>query len=99
MAVQFATKSIDMPRGTGRKRIQGAVTFRTRVITAAVALNGFKLDFLNDDHHVNIVEADVDIDTINVDTVVFTVECNYADKNFDDPYQGYVTVLVIAEVQ
>ena len=37
--------------------------------------------------------------TINVDTVVFRVQCQYADKNFDDAYEGYVTALVIAEVQ
>jgi hypothetical protein len=74
------------------------VTFGSSVIRAAVALNGFNLDYVSDDHHINTVEADTDILSISGNTVTFAVECNYADQNFDDPYQGYVTALVIAEV-
>ncbi len=34
---------------------------------------------------------------ISGNTVTFRFQCNYADRNLDDPYQGYATVLVIAE--
>jgi hypothetical protein len=68
------------------------------VRNAGVALNGFKLDYDNSDHHINFVEADTDILGINGNTVQFRVECDYADRNFDDPYQGYVTLMVVAEV-
>ena len=44
------------------------------------------------------IEADTDIVSISGNKVTFRVECNYADKNFDDSYKGYVTALVIAEV-
>ena len=46
-----------------------------------------------------MIEADTDIVSINGTEVTLRVECNYADKNFDDPYQGYVTALVIAQVE
>ena len=78
--------------------IEGTATFGATVRRASVALNGFKLDFVNADHHINIVEADTDVVSISGNKVTFRVECNYADKNLDDPYKGYVTALVIAEV-
>lgn len=99
MSVAFQTRSITIPSGTGRRSLNSSVTFDSRVNSAAVALNGFALDFDNSDHHINIAEADTDIVSINGNTVNFRVECNYADKNFDDPYRGYVTALVIADVQ
>jgi len=69
------------------------------VIRAGVALNGFNLDFTGDvDRHINVVEADTDFVSITGNTVNFEVQCQYADVNFDDPYGGYVTVLVVAEV-
>jgi hypothetical protein len=99
MPVAFQTQSITIPSGTGRRTLPGRATFNSRVIRAGVALNGFALDYISDDHHINIAEADTDIVSIAGNTVNFQVECHYADKNFDDPYQGYVTVLVIADVE
>lgn len=101
MATDFRTQSISIPRNTGRRSIKGSAHFGSRVNRAAVALNGYKMDYVNDDHHINIVEVDTDLDPtipISGNTVNFRVECNYADKNFDDLYEGYVTVLVIADV-
>lgn len=94
----FRTVSVTIPPGTGRRSIEGTATFGSTVRRASVALNGFKLDYVNSDHHINIIEADTDIVSITGNKVTFRVECNYADKNFDDSYQGYVTALVIAEV-
>ncbi len=98
MSVAFQTRSITIPPGTGRRSLDASVTFGSTVNRAEVALNGFKLDYVNSDHHINIVEADTDIVSISGNTVNFRVECNYADQNFDDEYQGYVTALVIADV-
>jgi hypothetical protein len=97
MPVQFQTQSVTVPSGTGRRTIQGTATFPSAVLRAGVALNGFALDYVNSDHHINIVEADTDIVAVAGTTVTFQVECHYADQNFDDAYQGYVTALVIAE--
>ena len=97
-ATDFRLVTVTIPPGTGRRSIERTATFGAPVRRASVALNGFKLDFVNSDHHINIVEADTDIVSVSGNTVTFRVECNYADKNFDDPYRGYVTALVIAEV-
>ena len=95
----FRTISLGVPSGTGRRSISGAVNFDSRVFQAAIALNGFKLDFVSSDHHINVIEADSDVVSISGNRVDVRVECNYADKNFDDAYFGYVTALVIAEVE
>ncbi len=99
MAIEFRTSSVSIPNGTGRRSIAGNATFSRPVVKASVAMNGFKLDFARSDHHINIVEADTDIVSISGNTVNFRVECNYADTNSDDPYSGYVTALVIADVE
>lgn len=102
MAVEFIRRTVSIEPGTGRRRIEDGADFAGEVIRAHVALNGFKLDFANTDHEINVIEVDADLGardrpTIDGHTVNFTVECQYADKNFDDPYSGYIDVLVIAE--
>jgi hypothetical protein len=97
MAIDFGRSSVTVDPGTGARSIKGFVDFRRPVARAAAAIEGFKLDYLNDDHHINIVEVDVDVTDTPGTRVEFTVECQYADKNFDDRYQGYVSVLVIAD--
>lgn len=99
MATDFRNVSIGIPNGTGRRSIEGSATFDSAVQRANIALNGFKLDYVNSDHHINIVEADTDILSISGNTVNFRIQCNYNDKTFDDPCNGYVTALVIAEVE
>ncbi len=99
MAIEFRTSSVAIPSGTGRRSINGSATFGSSVRRANVALNGFKLDYANSDHHINVVEADTDIVSVSGNTVNFRVECSYADKNFDDAYSGYITALVVAEVE
>jgi hypothetical protein len=46
----------------------------------------------------DVIEADTDVVSISGNTVTFRVECQYADQNFDDPYSGFVTALVIADL-
>jgi hypothetical protein len=110
MAVDFRTVGLDVPSGTGRKRIFGSTTFPSNVNRAAVTLNGYKVDFANDDHHLNVIEIDVDLGghpspaqgeppppPIEGNLVRFTGECQYADKNFDDSYSGFVSVTVMVD--
>ncbi|MCZ6539415.1 MAG: hypothetical protein O6922_06275, partial [Chloroflexi bacterium] len=94
--VATRTKSIRIPAGTGRRSIYESVTFNATVLSAGIALNGFKLDYVDSDHHLNVVEADTDIRSISGNRVNFRVECNYADRNFEAEYLGYITVTVIA---
>jgi hypothetical protein len=99
MSVAFRTRNVSIPSGTGRRSINDSVTFGSTVVSAGIAVNGFKLDYVDSDHHINIVEIDTDIISFTGNTVNFRVECDYSDKNFDDRYRGEVVALIIAEVQ
>jgi hypothetical protein len=99
MAVEFITTRIDIPLGIKRRQITSSVSFLKKVRVAEVALRGFQLDFASQDHHMNIVEVDVQHAGTEGEIVHFRVSCQYADKNFDDRYNGYVDVLVIADLQ
>src|SRR5687767_13214600 len=98
MPVDFRQVSVNIPSGTGRRKIESSVRFDSTVNRAVVVLNGFNLDYANSDHHINLLEVDTDVRAI-VDgfTVRLTIEADYADKNHDDPYRGYVTATVIAD--
>ena len=98
MPIAFSTRNVPIPSGKGRREINESTTFGSRVRSAAVAINGFKLDYVDSDHHINVVEIDSDVSLIEENEVHFLVEVHYADKDFNDAYQGYVQVLVIANV-
>jgi hypothetical protein len=95
----YRSVSITIPSGSGTKRINSSVTFSSNVRSAAVALNGFNLDYSTSDHHINVVEADLDIVQISGRTVFIAADTRYADVNFDDSYSGFVTAVVIANVE
>jgi uncharacterized secreted protein with C-terminal beta-propeller domain len=95
----YRSVSITIPSGSGTKRIASSVTFNSNVRSAAVALNGFNLDYSTSDHHINVVEADLDIVQISGRTVFIAADTRYADQNFDDSYSGFVTAVVTATVE
>lgn len=99
MAVEFITTRIEVPRGKGRRQINGSVPFQQKVRTANIALRGFLLDFASDDHHINVVEVATQFAGTEGEIVHFRINTQYADKNFDDEYSGHVDVLVIADLQ
>jgi hypothetical protein len=99
MAVEFSTKRIPVPRGTGRRQLNDFVPFPRKVRVADIALRGFLLDFANSDHHINVVEVSTNLGVTEGEIVHFRVDCQYADRNFDDEYSGHVDVLVIADLQ
>lgn len=98
MSVQFRTVPITIPSGSGRKIIDGVAIFDSDVLSAGVALNGFSLRFDNRDKRFLNLEADTDFNSISGNTVSFRVECNLANDSGDDPYSGYVTALVTADI-
>jgi hypothetical protein len=101
MPVAIRTVTVTIPTGAGHKNIDDKAFFPSKVNDAGVAINGFNLDFTGSqvDRHINVVHVDVDILTISGTTVEFRAHCNYADWNFDDPYVGSISVLVVADVQ
>ena len=98
MAIAFRTVNLTVPGGSGTKVVPGTAFFDTDVRSAGTAINGLRLDFANADHHINVVEVNSEVTGTPGTAVSLRVICQYADKNFDDPYSGRVDVLVIADV-
>ena len=61
MSIAFRTRQVALPAGTGRRDINDSVSFGSPVRSAAVTINGFQLDYVNSDHHINVVEIDSDV--------------------------------------
>jgi hypothetical protein len=99
VAVEFIRRTVEIPLGIGRRSIIDAADFSGSIVRAHVAINGFQLQFANGDHHIGRIEVDTDIVNVAGHRATFRVECQYADKNFDDQYLGRVEVLVIADTQ
>lgn len=96
--IELQARTISIPSDTGRRRIASQILFDRPVKRAGIMLNGYKLDYVDSDHQLNIIEVDSDVVSIDDNRVNIRIECQYADKNFDDPYKGYITVCVIAEL-
>jgi hypothetical protein len=95
----YRSVSITIPSGSGTKRVPAFVTFGSNVRSAAVVLNGFNLNYTTSDHHINVIEADVDFVRISGREVHIAADTQYADQNFDDSYSGFVSAVVIANVE
>jgi hypothetical protein len=74
--------------------------FNSPVRRAEVALKGFNIGYTNSDHHVLRELIQAHIDAIENNTVRVRVDYLLRDDsgNIDDPYNGTVDVVVMAEV-
>ncbi len=98
MPIVFRNVTVVLEEATGRRDVRRTETFPTRVRAADAAIKGFSLDYAKKDHHINVIAVDVDILNVEGNDVEFLVQAMYADKKNDDPYLGFVNVLVIADV-
>jgi hypothetical protein len=101
--LQSRVVRVTFPRHVGSTNTaNGFCSFPTPITSACIALNGFDVNFMNGDHH--LLELKIDgsnAATIRNDrkTVDFSIAILLRDNsgNIDDPYQGWVDILVIAE--
>lgn len=85
----------------GFRNIQRTVSVPSvqSILRAEVALNGFAINYTNKDHHLRSLLIDTDILAIrNPNQIDFQIQVALTDKKPDDPFEGWVSVLVIAEV-
>ncbi len=100
MALEFREGWITFAPATGRRqRASRNVTFSGSVSTYQVALKGYNIRYDNGDHH--ILELEVDLDgsrSGNTVTVSGDFVLRDSSGNFDDPYEGWINFIVMADV-
>jgi len=101
MATDFRTVRLRYDPTSGQTQNEpGTAVFNGRVRTAALAVGGWDMEFTNTDHHVHRQRIEILQENMQIlnDTVSFSADFLLRDKNGDDPFKGYVDVLVIADV-
>jgi hypothetical protein len=78
------------------------VGFPTAVRSAVAAINGFRIGFTNSDHELFRKEVDASVQITSGDEgpeVLVRVSFALRDKSgvFDDPYEGFVDVVLIVD--
>jgi hypothetical protein len=102
MALDFRTKRVTFAPTTGGVSTQNhTVNFDSRVRIANAAIQSFNMGYRDGDH--NIWRQEVEIKNIRRDGgtgVNFDIDFLFRDSsgNIDDRYDGWVEVLVMADV-
>ena len=104
MALAFKTRRVNFDSTQGiRQRQPGSVNFArpVRAGAAGCAVKGYNIRFTSGDHPIREIEIDIDSVAINGTNVTFEVDFVLRDAtgNYDDAYKGWVSVLVIADLQ
>jgi hypothetical protein len=100
MAMQMKEGWLTFPSTTGRKqRRETTVVFPTTVRSAQAVMKGFHVDYNNGDHHILEIEMDLDT-TISANTVRVYGDFAFRDSSgyYDDPYDGWINFVVIADI-
>ncbi len=103
MAVKFVTTRVKFDPTSGTMQVEpGNATFKSKVLNAGLAINGYGIQYDNGDHNVNLIHINV-VETsmkIQGNDVSFNVEFLIEDDSGPaNPFSGWVDVLVIADVQ
>ncbi len=101
MAIQFREGWITFPSIVGRRgRRQATVHFTRQVRSAQPVLKGYNISYTRSDR--SILELEVDLDTVSVVGNSVTVGADFVLRDnsghYDDPYDGWVNFVVIADV-
>lgn len=102
MALEFRTADIVFDESKGKDQTErGTVLFATKVLAAEAAIKGFYLSYTNDDHELRYEKVEVTNVKQEGPQVSFDVTIGLRDWSgeYDDPYEGKVTVLVTANVE
>jgi hypothetical protein len=99
MPVKFIARTLLINSAKRVLKIGGRVIFGSKVVTAEIAVSGFKLFYDDGDHEILALQVFADIDAILGKSVLFNVICHLADRSVNKPFSGKVRVLIIAEVE
>lgn len=103
MAIAFETVRLDYDPTSGQtQRQKGTAVFRGNVRSFGLAIGGWDMEYTNGDHHVlrQRIEICESKAVIKLNTVTFSTDFLLRDSsgNIDDPFKGYIDVLVIADI-
>jgi len=101
MALAFRTTEVKFNPSKGDAQTErGFVVFNARVREAEASIKGFEIGYTEGDHE--LYKEMINIFNVRPEgeTVSFEVEFGLRDDsgNWDDPYSGQVTVLVMADL-
>jgi hypothetical protein len=97
--VRFQTLNFDFVSATGaEQKLQKNAIFPSNVLHASAAIGGFAIGYTNSDHHLWKQTINVKLEPVqNVVPVEVTYLLRDSSGDVDDPYDGTIDVLVIAE--
>lgn len=98
MALEFGIRRVEIPRHKGAYQKTEVFTFARPVRTAHVALNGFDLDFTREDHRIDRLAIDARFLAKRGNDVEVQVTAIFRDQLDQHSYEGFVDVLVIADL-
>ncbi len=104
MAIHTTVKRTTIPPGEKERHFHATADFShvpgaTRINSLNFAINGFDLYFTgNRDHNMGRVMVNVNSLGATGVTANYDVGCQFRDDSNNDDYEGYVEVLVIADV-
>jgi hypothetical protein len=101
MALDFRGTTVVFDPTKGREQSEpGFVNFGKPVHKAECVLKGFNIKYDNGDHHILQLKNQISRVAINGTQVSFVVNFLLRDSsgNIDDPFEGQVEVVVIADV-
>ena len=101
MATEIQKMVFSFPSVTGRRQQQlQELNFGRPIRTASAMLAGFEMQYNNGDHH--LLQEQVQVDVIGINGTSATVGATFllrdGSGNIDDPYSGFISATVIADV-
>ena len=100
MSLDFKSKKVVFNSNEGIEQNETATfNFNKKVIRAEALINGFDIQYTRGDRHILQQKIDTRVSLINGNNVEVDVAFLLRDSsgNIDDPYEGSVDVVVIAE--
>ncbi len=100
MSLDFKSKKIVFDSARDIEQNETATfSFNKNVIRAEALINGFDIKYTNSDRHILQQKIDTKVSLINGRNVEVDIAFLLRDSsgNIDDPYEGSVDVVVIAE--
>jgi len=99
--VEIRETSLSFPvtRGSGPRTASATLVFPRQVNKAVAAIRGYQVGFVSDDHHVGLVQVELDTQ-INANVVIVTgrLGCRDWSGNWDDEYNGSLVIGVLCDL-